>query len=140
MLEVPAPLTDRWVALARGVRDRVDAFLTQGVTPVAVVADDELPASFAEDLAAGGLRLRAAFPGLARRIAAIDGRDRIEIRVACEGAHDGEFYGFLRPTGRRVRFDEVLELIVRGGAIAAHRVAIDLRAIVRQLRTARATG
>jgi hypothetical protein len=33
MLEVPGPLTDRWVALVGSVRDRLDAFLTRGVTP-----------------------------------------------------------------------------------------------------------
>jgi hypothetical protein len=82
------------------------------------------------DLETGGARLRAAFPGLARRVTAIErASGAIEIRVACEGAHDGEFYGFLRASGRRVRFDE--RHVVSG---ARHRIAIDLRAIVRQMR------
>jgi SnoaL-like polyketide cyclase len=136
MLEVPASLSDRWVALGREVRERVESFFGPAGTARAAVADDgELPASFVDDLAGGGPQLRAAFPGLARRVVAIEGRDRdrIEIRIACEGAHDGDFYGFLRASGRRVRFDERHELVVRGGAIA-HRIAIDLRAIVRQMR------
>jgi hypothetical protein len=32
-----------------------------------------------------------------------------------------------------VRFDEVHELVLRGGQLDTHRLAIDLRAIVRQL-------
>ena len=96
------------------------------------------PPTFVDDLAAGGLGLRAAFPRLARRIVGIDAGDRVVVRVACDGTHDGDFYGFLIATGRRVRFDERHELLVRGGELAAHRVEIDLRAIVRQLSAARA--
>ena len=127
MLEVPASLSDRWVALAREVRERVEAFLTRA-TDVAIAADD-LPPAFVRDLEGGGTRLRAAFPRLARRVTAIeDARGAIEIRVACEGDHDGDFYGFLRPSGRRVRFAE------RHVIAGEHRIAIDLRAIVRQMR------
>ena len=135
MLEVPVSLSDRWVALAGEVRARVEAFLTGARARVTVDGGGELPATFVEDLAGGGPQLRAAFPGLARRVTAIEahGARAIEIRVSCEGAHDGDFYGFLRASGRRVRFDERHELVLRDDAIA-HRIAIDLRAIVRQMR------
>ncbi len=149
MLEIPASLSDRWVALAREVRERVEAFLgsrgsrgARGIDDtggpagarVAVVDGGELPSTFVDDLAGGGAQLRAAFPGLARRVTAIEpGHGAIEIRVACEGDHDGDFYGFLRASGRRVRFDERHELAMRGRSIA-HRISIDLRAIVRQMR------
>jgi hypothetical protein len=136
MLEVPASLSDRWVALAAEVRARVEAYLTRAGVRVSVDAGGDLPATFLDDLAGGGPQLRAAFPGLARRVTAIElrGARAIEIRVSCEGDHDGDFYGFLRATGRRVRFDERHELVLRDDAVA-HRIAIDLRAIVRQLRT-----
>ena len=136
MLEVPASLSDRWVALAGEVRERVEAVLTRAGVRVSVDGGD-LPEPFVDDLAGGGPQLRAAFPGLARRVIAIEPRGprAVEIRVSCEGDHDGDFYGFLRASGRHVRFDERHELVVRDDAIA-HRIAIDVRAIVRQLKRA----
>jgi hypothetical protein len=143
MLEVPAQLSDRWLALAREVRERVEAFLEPSAAPRALATEGDLPPTFADDLAGGGGQLRAAFPALARRMIAIErgspsGPSGIEIRIACEGDHDGDFYGLLRPSGRHVRFDEKHELLVRGEEVAAHRVGIDLRAIVRQLSASRA--
>ena len=134
MLEVPASLSDRWVALAREARERVEAFLTRAVR--VVIAAEDLPPAFVRDLERGGLGLREAFPDLARRVTAIEARERIVVRVACDGNQRGAFYGVLSATGRRVQFDERHELIVRAGDVAAHRIAIDLRAIVRQMRGA----
>jgi hypothetical protein len=134
MLEVPGSLSDRWLALAREVRECVEAFLGPGGSPgEAVIEGDELPPPFSADLAGGGARLRAAFPRLARRVTAIEGVAPVEIRISCEGDHDGEFYGFLRASGRTVRFVERHLVIMQRGTVA-HRVAIDLRAIVRQLK------
>lgn len=133
MLEVPVILSAAWRALAPAARSQVEAFLGGAAPCGVVVAADAIPEPFAQDLARGGGRLRAAFPRLARRVVAIEPGPRLAIRVACDGVHDGEFYGFLRASRRRVRFDELHELIVDGGVLAWHRVAIDLRAIVRQL-------
>lgn len=133
MLEVPATLSPAWRALPPTVRAQIEAFLGGAAPPRGVVAADAIPEPFARDLARGGGRLRAAFPRLVRRVIAIEAGARIAIRVACDGVHDGDFYGCLSASRRRVRFDELHELVVDGGALARHQVAIDLRAIVRQL-------
>lgn len=133
MLEVPAALTNAWRALAPAARDRIEAFLARGAPAgerAAVAGGDAMPETFVDDLAGGGARLRAAFPRLARRVIAIEPGARLAVRVACDGVHDGDFYGTLAASKRRVRFVVHHELALDGGA---HRVSIDLRAIVRQL-------
>jgi predicted ester cyclase len=137
--QVPPALAGPWRQLAASVRCHVGAFL--GDRPVAegvVVAPREAPASFADDLVRGAPTLHAAFPDLTRRVVAIDvdGR-RVTIRVACEGTHDGAFFGFMMPTGRAVRFEAVHHLRVERDELIEDQLEIDLRAIIRQLGTAR---
>jgi len=134
MLEVPDRLTNAWIALGSDVQARVAAFLdSDGLALAGAKITADAPASFLDDLASGGGRLRAAFPRLTRRIVAIEPGARTCVRVACDGTHDGDFYGCLRASKRRVRFDAAHELVVRDGVLVAHTIAIDLRGIVRQL-------
>ena len=133
-IEVPPALAAPWFALPIPVRAHVTAYL--GTEPVAATVEAEVPDCFVDDLATGGRRLRAAFPALVRRVAAVEvAGDRVEIRIACEGNHDGAFFGLMTPTGRRVRFEEVHVLVVAHDRVIADRLALDLRAIVRQLGT-----
>ena len=88
-----------------------------------------MPSTFIEDLISGGPRLRAAFPGLVRRLAWVDVSS---ICIECEGVHDGAFFDFMLPTRRRVRFDEIHEIALHGGVVE-DRVSIDFRSIIRQL-------
>jgi hypothetical protein len=99
------------------------------------VPPPETPAPFAADLACGGGARRAAFPDLVRRVVSIErtGDRRVAIRVACTGTHAGAFFGFVKPTHRAVRFDEVHDVRVDGGRIIEDRLELDLRAIVRQI-------
>jgi len=140
MLEVPTPLTPAWIALAPAVRARIESFLSREPSSHAAMVATDAPAPFADDLRRGGSGLRAAFPALVRRVVAIERGDRLAIRVASAGAHDGEFYGCLSASGREVSFDELHELALHGDEIVAHRIAIDLRAIVRQLGAPRAAA
>jgi predicted ester cyclase len=144
-LGVLPSLASRWHDLAPAVRHYLDAFLSLAVPgdrlDQVVIADPHVvPASFTDDLMLGGRRLRAAFPRLARSVVAIEGGDPLTIRVACEGTHDGPFFGFMLATHRRVRFDEVHELRVHHDRVAEDRLAIDLRAIIRQLGAATGSG
>ncbi len=135
-LEVAPPLRGRWSELAPELQRHLAAFLAPDAAAQArieVTEREGVPASFAEDLAGGGPLLRAAFPDLVRELVAIEvAPGTVSVRVACEGTHAGAFFGFMLPTRRRVRFEEVHELAVRGGAVS-DRVTIDVRAIVRQL-------
>jgi predicted ester cyclase len=136
---VPLALAGPWRRLADSVRCHVGSYL--GDTPVAdgvVVAPREAPATFAEDLARGAPGLHAAFPDLVRRVTAIDddGGRRVTIRVACEGTHDGAFFGFMMPTGRAVQFEEIHHLRVEREQLVEDRLELDLRAIIRQLGAA----
>jgi predicted ester cyclase len=135
---VPPALAGSWRRLAEPVRAHVGSYL--GDRPVAdgvVVAPREAPATFAEDLARGAPTLHAAFPDLVRRVTSIDDEGRhVTIRVACEGTHDGAFFGFMMPTGRAVRFEEIHHLRVERDALIEDRLEIDLRAIIRQLGSA----
>lgn len=139
---VPPALAGPWRQLAGAVRCHVGAFL--GDRPVAagvVVAPTDAPASFAEDLVRGAPTLHAAFPDLVRRVVAIDidGR-RVTVRVACEGTHDGAFFGFMMPTGRAVQFEEIHHLRVEHDELVEDRLELDLRAIIRQLGTSTSTS
>lgn len=149
-LAVPPPLSARWAELPPPLRRHLASFLAPArpadppgalaarvaaapTAPTAPGPPGSVPASFLEDLAAGGPHLRAAFPNLVRRLASIDGADPLVVRVTCEGAHDGPFFGFMLPTNRRIRFDELHHLTLARDGAADVRVAIDFRAIVRQL-------
>jgi predicted ester cyclase len=136
-LEVAAPLIARWYELAPPLRSHLSQFLGSDGAPegrIAVTPDKAVPASFVDDLAAGGARLRAAFPDLSRRLATIEDREgrALSIRIECEGTHNGAFFGFMLPTRRRVRFDEVHEVALSEEGVD-DLVSIDIRAIVRQL-------
>jgi predicted ester cyclase len=131
-IDVPPALAEAWFALPMPVRAHVTAYL--GTEPVATTVVADVPDCFADDLATGGRRLRAAFPALVRRLAAVDvAGDRVEIRIACEGTHDGAFFGLMTPTGRRVRFEERHVLAHAGDRVVVDRLELDLRAVVRQL-------
>ena len=134
-LHIPSRLAGPWHGLAAPVQGYLHGFLTLVHVPLPQIAadDPEVPSTFHEDLLAGAPRLRAAFPELARELIAIDG---LGVRIACEGAHEGPFFGFMLATGRRVRFDEVHRLHVHDGRVVEDHVSIDLRAIIRQLGTA----
>lgn len=140
-IEVAPLLRGRWSELAPALREHLAAFLApeaEVVTRIEVAesVSEGVPASFTADLAGGGALLRAAFPDLERRLVSIEvaagAEGAVAVRVACEGTHAGAFFGFMLPTRRRVRFEELHELAVRGGAVS-DRVTIDVRAIVRQL-------
>lgn len=144
-LEVPPALAARWDALAPAIRRHLAGFLADPavVVPprvrVEAAAAAGVPAAFLDDVAAGGAALRAAFPDLTRTLAALDAPGAgagatLGVRIACEGTHDAPFHGFMLPTRRRVRFDELhLITLDATGAPACDRVAIDLRGIVRRL-------
>lgn len=143
-LEVSPSLAGRWSELPPAVQRYLGTYLTAaGPRPfepgdrpssVEVTGPAPLPTNFAEDLAIGAPRMRSAFPALARRLDAVSGQGgTISVRIACEGTHDGAFFGYMLPTRRRVRFYEVHNLVVDGDRIVADQVAIDVRAIVRQL-------
>lgn len=138
-LRVPGDLANDWRALGPAIRGYLGQFLTLAApahAPEQVAALATGFPGFHDDLAAGGPRLCAAFPGLVRTLVAIErGDDRLEVRIACEGAHDGPFFDFMLATGRAVRFVEIHRLQVRAGRIVEDQIAIDLRAIIRQLAT-----
>lgn len=128
-LEIPRALVGRWNELAPLIRRLVGTFL-----PPSVRANREIvPEPFATDVQGGAPRLRAAFPNLVRSLAAVDLGDAITIQIAALATHEATFFGFLQATGRPVRFHEVHELSLADGRITEHRVAIDMRSIVRQL-------
>jgi hypothetical protein len=126
-----------WRALGEAQRSGIAAFLGGAQRPGAVYdvrSDGPLPEDFARDLARGGPILRDAFPDLARRVVGVDRtEDPTVVRVACEGQQRGAFFRILSPSGRRVTFEVVHTVLVGAGRIVEHRVAIDVRAIVRQL-------
>jgi hypothetical protein len=136
-LLVPTELGPRWRELDPRVHEYLRGFLTvaaPGTLPEHVAAMDlAVPPSFHNDLIGGGARLRAAFPGLAREVVAIDDGDQLVIRIACEGTHDGPFFGFMLATGRHVRFEERHFMRIRNGRVVEDQVAIDMRLIIRQL-------
>jgi hypothetical protein len=144
-IEVPASLRARWLELGAAVQQAVAAFLDPpGAAArrawVATPVGTKLPASFAEDVGHGAPGLSQAFPRLSRSLAAIElapapapDRIQLDVRVVCHGVHDGTFYGFMQATGRQVRFDEVHQLTFLDGRLVEDRVALDFRAIVRQL-------
>lgn len=156
MLEVDSAVAAAWRQLAAAVRGHVAGFLADApdapvvpVAPVApvvppappaprakILAPRDAPAAFAADLERGGPALRAAFPALRRRVAAIAlHADRVVITIACEATHDGTFFGFMRPTRRAVQFTETHAMRVDGDRVVDDALAIDLRAIIRQLAT-----
>lgn len=137
-LLVPPELGPRWRELDPRVHAYLQEFLTfapPGPLPEQVAAIDAA-VPFHDDLIGGGVRLRAAFPGLARRVIAIERADRLVIRIACEGTQDGPFFGFMLATGRHVRFEEVHCMNVCNGRVVVDQVTIDMRLIIRQLATA----
>ncbi|MDX2090745.1 MAG: ester cyclase [Kofleriaceae bacterium] len=128
-LDIPCTLLGRWHELAPLIRRLVATFL-----PPRVRADPRaVPEPFAADVEEGAPRLRAAFPHLERSLVAVELGDEITIRIATRATHEATFYGFLQATGRAVQFDEVHALSLEHGQVTAHRVAIDMRSIVRQL-------
>ena len=136
-LHVPTAMGPRWQELGPRVHAYLRGFLTLATPcelPDHVAATDlNVPPSFHNDLIGGAPRLRAAFPDLARGVVAIDDLDHLVIRIACEGTHDGAFFGFMLATGRQVRFEELHIMSVRNGRVIEDHVTIDLRAIIRQL-------
>jgi hypothetical protein len=134
----------RWRPLGEALRARVSAFLDVARWPGApydVRAAAPIPEDFARDLATGGATLRSAFPGLVRRVHAVHhAGDAITVHVRCVGEQRGAFFRILSPTARRVTFDVVHVVDVRGERVAEHRVALDLRAIVLQLASVSATA
>jgi predicted ester cyclase len=138
-LHVPTAMGPRWQTLDPRVHAYLRGFLTLATpheVPDRVAAEAPgVPPSFHSDLIGGAPRLRVAFPDLVREVVAIDGGDHLVIRIACEGTHDGSFFGFMLATGRHVRFEEVHTLRVRNGRVIEDHVTIDLRLIIRQLAT-----
>lgn len=135
-LHVPTALGPRWQELDLRVHAYLRGFLTLATPrerPDHVAAADPGVPSFHDDLIGGAPCLRAAFPDLVREVVAIDGGDHLVIRIACEGTHDGPFFGFMLATGRQVRFEERHVMRVRNGRVIEDHVTIDLRAIIRQL-------
>ena len=132
-------LAEPWHRLGGAVRRHLDAFLgAERIGAGIVVPPPEAPAPFAADLAGGGLALRVAFPDLVRTVIAIEraGERAFTIRIACAGTHDGAFFDVVKPTHRRVRFEELHHVRVEGDRIVEDRLELDLRAIVRQLSRA----
>jgi hypothetical protein len=98
------------------------------------VAEPFLPTSLADDIARGGIRLRAAFPKLSRRVASVMREEsRIIVRVACDGRHHGSFFEILAATGRHVSFEVTHVLALRGADLVEDHVKIDFREVARQL-------
>jgi hypothetical protein len=129
-------LAEPWHRLGGAVHRHLGAFLgADRIADGIVVPPPGTPAPFAADLAAGGLALRAAFPDLVRQVVSIERTSErgFAIRIACAGTHDGPFFGFVRPTHRRVRFEELHHVRIDGGRIVEDRLELDLRAIVRQI-------
>jgi len=136
-LLVRLALRSRWTRLD----PRVHAYLRGYLAPVPEaqphrVAPVDAAAPFHEDLVRGGPLLRAAFPDLVREVVAIEGTDRIVVRIACDGIHAGPFFGFMRATGRHARFTETHVMELRDGRGLVDQVTIDIRSIIRQLATA----
>ena len=122
VLEVSPSVLPAWRELPRCVRWRVGGF----------------PLSSAEgDVAAVATCLATAFSQLVRRITAIVMDGSITIRVACEGVHDGMWGDIIRPTRRRVTFEEQHEIVAVDGRVVSDQIALDLPAIVSQLRNNR---
>lgn len=138
-LDIAPRLTTAWSGLPAAARDHLAGFLADpAVARADVIAPPGAPASFAEDLARGGPALRAAFPALARHVAAIArAGDRVSIRIDHAGAHTGAFYDLVLPTGRAVTFPVVHDLRLDGDRVVDDRLTIDLGAIVRQLAAPR---
>jgi hypothetical protein len=136
-LRIDAGVAIQWRALPAAGRARLSAFLAGargGEFPRCECTNAALPEAFARDLAYGGPLLRAAFPELVRCVKRVDRRtDRVVVRVACEGRHDGAFFGILSPTGRHVAFDVVHDFAMRDGYVVEHRVSLDVPAILSQL-------
>lgn len=160
-LEVPPELSIRWAALPPQIRRHLATFLAPArpaeapgalvpritaaasAAPAPAAPTSAVPAGFLADLAAGGPLLRAAFPRLVRRLASVDtaaadtavadAAGPLAVHITCEATHDGSFFGFMQPTGRRVRFDEIHHVALGPGNVAEARVELDFRAIIRQL-------
>jgi hypothetical protein len=134
-LEVPSSLAQGWTRIGVAARSHVTAYLAgAAIAGGVVVATGDVPPTFAADLAVGAPQLRAAFPGLRRRVVALEARGgRAIVRVACYGLHGGAFFGFMAPTGRPVAFDEEHALVLDGDHVAVDHLALDLRAIIRQM-------
>ncbi|MGE0548141.1 MAG: ester cyclase [Kofleriaceae bacterium] len=134
-IHVRATLDGSWQRLAAVVRDHLGAFLAgRPVNDKVVVVSRETPSTFADDLAVGAPQLHAAFPDLVRRVTAIDDSGkRVTVRLSCQGTHDGAFFGFMMPTGRAVRFEEVHHIVVECDQLIEDRLELDLRTIIRQL-------
>jgi predicted ester cyclase len=138
-LHVPAAIRPSWLELDPRVHAYLHGFLTLATPELpdhVGAADLEVPPTFHNDLIGGAPRLRAAFPALVREVVSIDAGDHLLIRIACEGTHDGPFFGFMLATGRTVRFDEVHTMRVRNGRVVEDHVTVDMRLIIRQLARA----
>jgi hypothetical protein len=133
-LTVPGSLQTAWDSLASRHRAHLDSYFEPSSERDldVLLASDDLPSLFGDDLVRGGLRLRAAFPGLARELITLELGTRIEVAIRCQGTHEAAFYDIVTATGRRVEFIEK-HTLMRSGGRPVDVVAIEIRAIVTQL-------
>lgn len=140
-LELSESLRGRWNELPPAARSVVQGMPFRreddnrdAASSVTVIVDDpRLPRELANDILRGAPRLHAAFPGLVRRLAAIEGGREISIDVICEGRHAAPLYGILAPTQRIARFRERYAFALAGARLTELRISIDVRSIVSQL-------
>ena len=92
-----------------------------------------MPSTFAADLVAGRPHLRLAFPTLERTLVAVGRGPRATVRFACTGTHDGVWFDCVKPTHRRVWFDESHTLVTDPDGTVTDVVHIEYGEIVRQL-------
>ena len=139
---VSDPIAGAWFDIPDSIRRHISSFLSgaRRRRAIAVATQDYLPRVFADDLMGGGVRLRAAFPDLRRRLTAITSGAGLTIEVHCEGTHDCAFFEILSPSKRVVRFAErhTFDQCRQGGLLGL--VDINLGEIVRQLSGSRPTN
>jgi SnoaL-like polyketide cyclase len=85
------------------------------------------------DVAEAATRLSIAFPRLVRRVSAVTMGEPIMVLLECEGLHEGMWGDIIRPTRRRVTFEEQHEIVAVDGRIVSDRITLDLPGILLQL-------
>jgi hypothetical protein len=102
------------------------AFLSEAGSAACTVAT--LPA--AEPAVAD---VRTAFPSLTRRLVEVNASHVLQLKLECEGVHEGPWRGFILPTGRYVLFEERHVIAIRDGRVDTDFVAFDFGSILRQI-------
>lgn len=118
VLDISPSVLPTWRQLPHCVRWHIGAF------PLAAAEGEAAEVS---------ARLAIAFPQMLRRVTAVAFDGLITIHLACEGVHEGMWGKIIRPTGRRVTFEEHHEILAVDGRVVTDRIALDLPAIVLQL-------